>query len=244
MCKDRCEFTLQWGDLILLMKKQSIKTYSKEQIQKLKSNIKLKEVVKKDFSLDKFGKNYFTACPFCGAKKALSISTQKQFGHCFSCNESFDVFGYYQKVKGLTFVQAVIEVKKYINLNNDIELQKLLKASIYFADLKQNKNPISGELLKSVIFKKENIIEAISKIDWIIVFLISDYSNLNQEKKLLPEEIVECIKSVQEILGGKFNEEPLETKNRLTNLFKYILELFELIKENNYNLSGIVYGLK
>lgn len=220
------------------------KQYTKEILQKLKANIKLEEVVEKDFLLEKFGKNYFTACPFCGAKKALSISMQKQFGHCFSCNESFDIFGYYQKVKGLTFVQAIIEVKKYINLNNDIELQKLLKASIYFADLKQNKNPISGEILKSVVFKKESIIEAINKIDWIIVFLISDYSNLNQEKNLLPEEVVECQKSVQEILDGRLNEEPLNTQKRLTNLFTYILELFELIKDNNYNLSGLVYGLK
>lgn len=210
------------------------KQYTKEILQKLKANIKLEEVVEKDFLLEKFGKNYFTACPFCGAKKALSISMQKQFGHCFSCNESFDIFGYYQKVKGLTFVQAVIEVKKYINLNNDIELQKLLKASIYFADLKQNKNPISGEILKSVVFKKESIIEAINKIDWIIVFIISDYSNLNQEKNLLPEEVVECQKSVQEILDGRLNEEPLNTQKRLTNLFTYILELFELIKDNNY----------
>lgn len=220
------------------------KQYSKEKLQQLKANVKLEEVVEKDFSLDKFGKNYFTACPFCGAKKALSISTQKQFGHCFSCNESFDVFGYYQKVKGLTFVQAVIEVKKYINLKNDIELKKLLKASVYFADLKQNKNPISGEMLKSAAFKKENIIEAITKIDWILVFLISDYSNLNQEKNLLPEEVVECQKSVQEILDGRLNEEPLNTQKRLTNLFTYILELFEFIKDNNYNLSGLVYGLK
>ena len=226
------------------MKKNDKKQYTKEILQKLKSNIKLEEVVEKDFSLEKFGKNYFTACPFCGAKKALSISIQKQFGHCFSCNESFDIFGYYQKVKGLTFVQAVIEVKKHINLNNDIELQKLLKASIYFADLKQNKNPISGEILKSVVFKKESIIEAINKIDWILVFLISDYSNLNQEKYLLPEEVDDCKQKIQKILDIGFNEEPLDSPKRLTNLFKYVLELFTLIKDNNCNLSGIVYGLK
>lgn len=75
------------------MKKKEIKKqYTKEILQKLKANVKLEEVVEKDFFLEKFGKNYFTACPFCGAKKALSISIQKQFGHCFSCNESFDVF--------------------------------------------------------------------------------------------------------------------------------------------------------
>lgn len=76
------------------------------------------------------------------------------------------------------------------------------------------------------------------------MFLISDYSNLNQEKKLSPEKVVECQRSIQEILDGRVNDEPLDTQKRLTNLFKYILELFELIKENNYNLSGLVYGLK
>lgn len=220
------------------------KIYSKEEIQKLKSNIKLEEVVEKDFHLDKFGKNYFTVCPFCGAKKALSISIQKQFGHCFSCNESFDVFGYYQKVKGLSFIQAVIEVKKHINSNNNKEFQKLLKASTYFIDLKHGKNPISGEVFKSALFQQENIMEAIIKIEWILAFLISDYFNLCAEKKLLSKEVVECEQAIHEILKGKFNGESIDSQNRLTNLFQYILELFELIKQNNYNLSGIVYGLR
>ena len=211
------------------------KQYSKEKLQQLKTNVKLEEVVEKDFSLEKFGKNYFTACPFCGAKKALSISIQKQFGHCFSCNESFDVFGYYQKVKGLSFVQSIIEVKKHINLNNNIELQKLLKASLYFTDLKQ---------CKSAFLKTEKIIELLNKIDWILVFLISDYSNLNQEKYLLPEEVADCKQKIQKILDIGFNEEPLDSPKRLTNLFKYVLDLFTLIKDNNCNLSGIVYGLK
>lgn len=220
------------------------KIYSKEEIQKLKSNIKLEEVVEKDFHLDKFGKNYFTVCPFCGAKKALSISIQKQFGHCFSCNESFDVFGYYQKVKGLSFIQAVIEVKKHINSNNNKEFQKLLKASTYFIDLKHGKNPISGEVFKSALFQQENIMEAIIKIEWILAFLISDYFNLCEEKKLLSKEVVECEQAIHKILKGKFNGESIDSQNRLTNLFQYILELFELIKQNNYNLSGIVYGLR
>ena len=51
-------------------------------------------------------------------------------------------------------------------------------------------------------------------------------------------------KEIKEILGERFIEEPLNTQKRLTNLFTYILELFKLIKDNNYNLSGLVYGLK
>lgn len=226
------------------MNKKVGKQYSKELLQKLKANIKLEEVIGKDLFIEKFGKNYFATCPFCGAKKALSISSQKQFAYCFSCNESFDVFGYYQKTKGLSFGQSVVEVKKQINLNNDIELQKLLRASICFIDLKQGKNPISGEQIKSQILKNESVIEMITKIDWILEFLIADYSNLNQEKCLLPEEIVDCEQKIQKILKIGFNEESPDSQMSLSNLFKYILELLLLIKGNNCNLSGIVYGLK
>ena len=98
------------------MDKKHKKKYTKEILQKLKANVKLEEIIEKDFSLEKFGKNYFAACPFCGAKKALSISPQKQFAYCFSCNESFDVFGYFQKTKGLSFGQSVVEVKKQIKI--------------------------------------------------------------------------------------------------------------------------------
>ena len=226
-----------------MLKTNNKEKFSKLQLEKLKNNIKIEEIVGKSFVLEKFGKNHFTTCPFCGGEKSLSISTEKQFGYCFSCNESFDVFGFYQKVKGLSFVQSVIEVKKHINLNNNMELQKLLKASIYFTDLKQCKNPISNEPIKSVFLKTQKINELLNKIDWILVFLISDYSNLNQEKYLLLEEVDDCEHQTQKILDIGFDEEPLDSQKRLTNLFKYILELLTLIKDNNCNLSGIVYGL-
>jgi hypothetical protein len=79
---------------------------------------------------------------------------------------------------------------------------------------------------------------------WLLVFLISDYSNLNQEKYLLPEEVADCERQTQKILDIGFDEELLDSQKRLTNLFKYILELLMLIQDNNCNLSGIVYGLK
>lgn len=75
-------------------------------------------------------------------------------------------------------------------------------------------------------------------------FLISDYYNLNEEKCLLCGEVVYCGKVVRLILEKGVEAEPLESKDKLTNLFNYILELLDLIKENDLNLSGIVYGLK
>ncbi len=213
-------------------------------LKKLKQNIKLEEVVRQDFEIERFGKNYFMKCPFCKSKKSLSISSEKQFGHCFCCNESFDVFGYFQKVKELNFSRAVIEVKKFINLNNDIELRKLLKASRYISSLTQGQNPILSQPIISKIFKEEQTVEAVEKIDWIFPFLISDYTRLDQEKKLLPEELLECKTAVKRILAYDFLEEDIESRERLKNLFDYILGILNLIEDNDCNLSGIVYGLK
>lgn len=223
---------------------QETKKYSNEFIKKLKQNIKLEDIVRRDFEAEKFGKNYFMKCPFCKSKKSLAISSEKQFGHCFCCNESFDVFGYFQRVKGLNFSRAVVEVKKFINLNNDIELRKLLKASLYISSLTQGQNPISSQPIISKIFKEEKTIEAVEKIDWIFPFLISDYNRLDQEKKLLPEELLECKTAVKRILVYDFLEEDSESRERLKNLFDYILGILNLIEDNDCNLSGIVYGLK
>lgn len=215
-----------------------------DNIKKLKANVKIEDIIKKDLELKKTGNNYFTACPFCSSKKGFSISLEKQFGHCFRCGETVDVFSYFQKVKGLTFSQAVLEVKKHINSNKIIELRKLQKASAYFIELKHGKNPISKETIKSQVLNAPSIKRVINKMTWIFEFLISDYFKLDDEKFLLSEEIEESSRAIKKILNIGLNEEPHETQERLGNLFKYALEIIELIKNNNCNLSGIVYGLQ
>ena len=75
------------------------KKYNTEKVKYIKSKIDIVQVVSKDIQLKKFGKNYFGYCPFCKGTHSLSINQPKQFGHCFSCGESFDVIGYFQKLK-------------------------------------------------------------------------------------------------------------------------------------------------
>lgn len=220
------------------------KQYSREWLDRLKANIRLEDVVKKNFILKKQGNNYFTSCPFCGATKAFCISAKKQFGYCFSCKKSFDVFGYFLKVDGLSFYQTMVEMKRFINRSNKIERRKLLRASAYFKDLKIGKNPITEEPIKNKLFQSREILERLTKLDWMLTFLVSDYYYLNQEKYVLPEEITECNFVVSKILDCGFRDETPDNQKRLTNLFLYVSELLELIRNNDYNLSGIVYGLK
>ncbi len=226
------------------MQKNTKKKYSNELIKKIKANVKIEELLEKDLSFIKYGNNWFAECPFCKQKNSLSVSLKKQFAHCFFCRETFDVYGYFQKVKGLSFEKAVIEVKRRVNMGNSLEYRKLSKASMYFSDLKNGKNPITGAKMKSPLFKEELILDAVKKIDWILAFLISDYFDLNQEKSLLPEEVKECKQVLKKILINGFADEDAEYQERFKNLFSYILELFNLIEENDCNLSGIVHGLK
>lgn len=220
------------------------KKYSNNEIKTLKQNIRLESLIKEDFVLKKIGKNFFTKCPFCKKEQSLCVSLEKQFAYCFSCQESFDCISYFQKIKGVSFHQAIIEIKKHINIQNDIELKKLLQASIHFSELKQGKNPITGNVLNDNIFFEEKTMIFFQKMDWVLKFLVGDYCKLDQEKYLLTEEIIECQQMTNRILQHGFNNEEKESKEKLSNLFNYIFDLLVLIEKNNNNLSGIVYGLK
>ena len=55
--------------------------------------------------------------------------------------------------------------------------------------------------------------------------------------------MLECKTAVKRILVYDFLEDS-ESRERLKNLFDYILGILNLIEDNDCNLSGIVYGLK
>ncbi|MDE7306720.1 MAG: hypothetical protein K2N33_04955, partial [Clostridia bacterium] len=115
-----------------------MKKVSTEQIKKVKNHIDIVRVISRDIELKKIGKNSFGRCPVCEGSKSLSVSQEKQFAHCFSCGESFDVFGYFQKGKDFSFAEAFREVKCLINLDNELTYKKLNRAIVCLSDIVQN----------------------------------------------------------------------------------------------------------
>ena len=69
------------------------------------------DIVSKYVSLKKMGANYFGLCPFHPDKNpSMSVSNKKKIFKCFSCNTSGNVITFVQKIKKISFGEALKEV--------------------------------------------------------------------------------------------------------------------------------------
>ena len=76
------------------------------------------DVVSSRMALKKTGKNYSGLCPFHEEKTpSFSVSPDKQFFHCFGCQESGTVLGFIMQHDRLDFVEAVESLATSLGLN-------------------------------------------------------------------------------------------------------------------------------
>lgn len=212
------------------------KKYDAEKVKYIKSKIYIVQVVSKDIQLNKLGKNYFGYCPFCKGTHSLSINQPKQFGHCFSCGESFDVIGYFQKVKELSFAQAISQLIIEINSTDNKAYSKLSRA---FSRLKDIVYDEDDNILNRLNIIDNQAKKLISDFMLILTDLIVDFDKMQLDKKI--------DKSVWAKYYNLFNSMycSIECTNqdefKLSNLFKYLVYLCDIIEKNNYNLGGLIY---
>lgn len=212
------------------------KKYNSEKVKYLKSKIDIVQIVSKDIQLKKQGNNFFGRCPFCDGTHSLSISQLKQFGHCFSCGESFDIIGYFQKVKELSFKQAISQLIIEINSTDDKAFSKLSRAFSRLSDIVNDENSDILNQLKVIDNQAEKLI---TDFMLIITDLIVDFDKMELDKtidKLTLEKYYNLFNSMH--CGIECTN---QTALKLSNLFKYLVYLCDIIKNNNYNLGGLIY---
>lgn len=210
--------------------------FNPDKIQYLKSKVDIVKIVSKDITLEKYGKNFFGKCPFCSGNHSLSINQPKQFGHCFACNESFDVIGYYQKVRQLSFMKAISRLIIEINSADDKAFSKLSRALSRLTDIIQDENNNIFIRLKAIDNQAEKLI-----IDFMLVLtdLIVDFDKMELDKVI--------DKSTWDKYYNLFNsmycgiEVINQEEFKFSNLFKYLIYLCDIIKNNDYNLGRLVY---
>lgn len=212
------------------------KKYNAEEVKYVKSKIDIVEVVAKDIQLKKQGNNYFGRCPFCNGTHSLSISQLKQYGHCFACGESFDVIGYLTKVKELTFIQAVSQLIIQINATDNKALAKLNRAYNRLSEISQDNNNDTLNQLKVIDNQAEKLI-----IDFMLIIndLIVDFDKMELDEtidKTTWDKYYHLFNSMY--CGIECNN---QTNFKLSNLFKYLVYLCDIIEKNNYNLGGLIY---
>lgn len=220
--------------------KKNLKRYTKEQLQKLKDKVRIEDVISVDYKLLKHNKNYYCECPFCGKNNTLSIAIKKQFAYCNACKVAFDVFGYLHQVKGIPFTDAVLQIKRTINLNSNIEMQKLLKASMHLQVLLKGINPINQQPLIGKIFADEETVSVLSKMYDMVMFFIDDYLKLDKTQIVEKLEVANCKRIIENILSFELLEDSL-CSEKLKNLFKFLLHKLTLVEENWYNMGGIAH---
>ncbi|MEM7078259.1 MAG: DNA primase [Pseudomonadota bacterium] len=77
-------------------------------INDLVARLDIVDVVESRMTLKKTGKNYSGLCPFHDEKTpSFSVSPDKQFFHCFGCQESGTALSFVMKFDRLDFVEAV-----------------------------------------------------------------------------------------------------------------------------------------
>ena len=91
---------------------------SNEEINKIRSNTNIVDIIGSYLPLHKKGKDYKCVCPFHDDHSpSMSISEDKQIYKCFACNAAGNVFTFVQNYENVSFAEAVQIVASKIGYN-------------------------------------------------------------------------------------------------------------------------------
>lgn len=105
-------------------------------IEKIKSNLSISEIISDYIKIDKAGSSYKARCPFHNEKTpSFYISPDKGIYKCFGCGKSGDIFSFVEEYEGIEFKDALKKLasRAGVVLSNkkekreDIEKNKIKK---------------------------------------------------------------------------------------------------------------------
>src|SRR5574344_1028864 len=81
---------------------------SNEEINAIRKNCNIVDIISSYIPVTLKGKDYKCVCPFHDDHSpSMSISTSKQIYKCFSCGAAGNVFSFVQNYENVTFMEAV-----------------------------------------------------------------------------------------------------------------------------------------
>lgn len=83
-------------------------TVLNEQINQIRSNVNIVDIISNYISLVPKGKNFFGICPFHDDHSpSMSVSKEKQIYTCFTCGATGNVFTFVMNYENVSFIEAV-----------------------------------------------------------------------------------------------------------------------------------------
>ncbi|MFC1727088.1 DNA primase [Patescibacteria group bacterium] len=81
---------------------------AQDQLEEIKNNISLVELISEYVSLKKAGRNFKAVCPFHSeTAPSFMVSPERQIFKCFGCGEGGDHFRFLMKIEGMEFVESL-----------------------------------------------------------------------------------------------------------------------------------------
>ncbi len=118
-----------------------------ENVEELKSQMDIVEVIGNYIPLKKAGSNFSACCPFHEERTAsFVVNPKKQFYHCFGCNASGDAIRFVQDYKHFDFESALREIAQSYNLKIK-ENSRYQSLNPYFESLESLNNLFKNALL-------------------------------------------------------------------------------------------------
>ncbi|PIR50139.1 DNA primase [Candidatus Peregrinibacteria bacterium CG10_big_fil_rev_8_21_14_0_10_54_7] len=102
---------------------------SMDPVFEIKARLPIDELVGQYCALQKKGKHFQCLCPFHNdTHPSMLVSPDKGIAFCFACNNGGDIFSFYQKIEGVDFRQALIDLGEKTGVDvKDVQVDAVKK---------------------------------------------------------------------------------------------------------------------
>jgi DNA primase catalytic core len=106
----------------------------------INSSVQIERIIGNEITLEKSGANYIGKCPFHDEKSAsFTVSASKNMFKCFGCGVGGDAVKFIEKLKGISYIEAIRFVASSLNIEiiEEVQTTAVIERNARFDDLRK-----------------------------------------------------------------------------------------------------------